>query len=169
MKRYLEIGKIVNTHGLRGAVKVVPWCDDPEFLCEMETLYLGEKHLPVTITDARTQKGNVVLQLKGTDTVEVAESLRGQILYLDREDVELADGVYFIQDLIGLRVLDADTAACYGTLSDVLQTGANDVYEVTDEAGKTVLIPAIPDVVQETDLENGTMTIRPLEGLFDAN
>ena len=167
MKQYLEIGKIVNVHGLRGDVKVVPWCDDPEFLCEFVKLYLVREHKPVQVADARLQQVNVQLRLEGVSTVEEAEKLRGHILYMDRDEVELEEGVYFIQDLIGLEVLDADTGASYGKLTDVLQTGANDVYEVRDESGKTVLIPAIPDVVLETDLDAGTMQIRPLEGLFD--
>jgi 16S rRNA processing protein RimM len=163
MKQYLEIGKIVNVHGLRGDMKVVPWCDDPEFLCEFDTLYLGKAQKPVTVTAARLQKGNVLLHLEGVDTVEEAEK------YMDRDEVELEEGVYFIQDLIGLEVLDVDTGKSYGKLTDVMQTGANDVYEVKDADGKTVLIPAIPDVVQETDLDGGVMRIRPLEGLFDAD
>lgn len=110
-----------------------------------------------------------MLHLEGVDTVEAAEQLRNQVLYMDRDEVELEEGVYFIQDLIGLEVLDADTGKSYGKLSDVMQTGANDVYEIKDETGKTVLIPAIPDVVQETDLDGGVMRIRPLEGLFDAD
>ena len=169
MKQYLEIGKIVNVHGLRGDVKVVPWCDEPEFLSEFDTLYLGKAQKPVNVTAARLQKGNVLLHLEGVDTVEAAEQLRNQVLYMDRDEVELEEGVYFIQDLIGLEVLDADTGKSYGKLSDVMQTGANDVYEIKDEIGKTVLIPAIPDVVQETDLDGGVMRIRPLEGLFDAD
>ena len=82
--------------------------------------------------------------------------------------MELEEGVYFIQDLIGLSVLDADSGEVYGELTDVLQTGANDVYEVTGTE-RTILIPAIPDVIIETNLEAGTMRIRPLEGLLDAN
>ena len=171
MKQYLEIGKIVNVHGLRGDMKVVPWCDDPEFLCEFDTLYLGKAQKPVTVTAARLQKGNVLLHLEGVDTVEEAEKLRNQVLYMDRDEVDLKlpEGHYFIQDLIGLEVLDVDTGKSYGKLTDVMQTGANDVYEVKDADGKTVLIPAIPDVVQETDLDGGVMRIRPLEGLFDAD
>lgn len=169
MKQYLEIGKIVNVHGLRGDVKVVPWCDDPEFLCEFDTLYLGKEYKPMEVTAARLQKNNVLLHLKGVETVEEAEKLRNQVLYMDRDEVELEEGVYFIQDLMGLVVLDADSGESYGKLTDVLQTGANDVYEVRDETGKTVLIPAIPDVVLETDLAAGVMRIRPLEGLFDAD
>lgn len=169
MKQYLEIGKIVNVHGLRGDVKVVPWCDDPAFLCEFETLYLGETHRSVTVTGARIQKGNVLLHLDGIETVEDAEKLRSQVLYMDRDEVELDEGVYYIQDLIGLEVMDADTGESYGTLTDVLQTGANDVYEIKDAVGKALYIPAIPDVVLKTDLQDGKMQIRPLEGLLDAN
>ncbi len=169
MKQYLEIGKIVNVHGLRGDVKVVPWCDDPAFLCEFETLYLGETHRSVTVTGARIQKGNVLLHLDGIETVEDAEKLRSQVLYMDRDEVELDEGVYYIQDLIGLEVMDADTGESYGTLTDVLQTGANDVYEIKDAVGKALYIPAIPDVVLKTDLQDGRMQIRPLEGLLDAN
>lgn len=169
IKQYLEIGKIVNTHGLRGDLKVVPWCDDPELLCEFDTLYLGNSFRAVEITAARVQKGCVLLHIDGVNTTEEANQLRGQVLYIDRDEVELEEGTYFIQDLIGLKVLDADTNQCYGRLTDVLQTGANDVYEVKEETGKTILIPAIPDVVLETNLEEGVMLIRPLEGLFDAD
>ncbi len=168
MKQYLEIGKIVNVHGLRGDVKVVPWCDDPEFLCEFDTLYMGKDYSAVEITAARLQKNNVLLHLNGVDTVEEAQKLRGQILYMNRDEVELDEGVYFIQDLIGLKVTDADNGRAYGKLTDVIQTGANDVYEVTADDGTTVLIPAIPDVIVETNINMGVMTIRPLEGLFDA-
>ena len=111
----------------------------------------------------------MLLDLEGVDSVEEAEKLRNQVLYMDRDEVELEEGVYFIQDLIGLEVLDVDTGKSYGKLTDVMQTGANDVYEVKDADGKTGLIPAIPDVVQETDLDGGVMRMRPLEGLFDAD
>jgi len=169
MKDYLEIGKIVTVHGLRGDVKVQPWCDSPEFLCAFPVLYLGKEKKEVEVLDARVQKNMAILRLDGYETVEQAETLRNQMLYLHREDVELEEGTYFVQDLIGLGVLDADSGVSYGTLKDVLQTGANDVYVVQPEGGKEVLIPAIPDVVVETDLEAGCMKIRPLEGLLDAN
>ena len=130
MKSYLEIGKIVTLHGLRGDVKVQPWCDDAEFLCEFPVLYLGKEKKEVEVSHARPQKNMVLLHLEGYDTPEQAETLRNQILYLNREDVELEEGTYFIQDLIGLDVIDADNGTAYGTLKDVLQTGANDVYVV---------------------------------------
>lgn len=169
MKDYLEIGKIVTVHGLRGDVKVQPWCDSPEFLCAFPILYLGKEKKEVEVLNARIQKNMVILRLDGYETLEQAETLRNQMLYLHREDVELEEDTYFVQDLIGLDVLDADSNVSYGTLKDVLQTGANDVYVVQSESGKEVLIPAIPDVVVETNLEYGCMKIRPLEGLLDAN
>ncbi|MBO5226578.1 MAG: 16S rRNA processing protein RimM [Ruminococcus sp.] len=169
-KEYLEIGKIVNVHGLRGDVKVMPWCDDPELLCEFDSLYIDRDKKEIFIEDARVFKNTVIMRFEGCGTVEAAEKLRNKILYIHRDDLELEEGVYFIQDLIGLEVIDADTGKVYGTLKDVSQTGANDVYEVRDEEQKkSYWIPAIPQVVVETDIDGGVMKIRPLEGLLDAN
>ena len=167
MKKYLEIGKIVSTHGLKGEVRVQPWCDSSDFLCEFETLYFDEGKKSVDIIRARVQKNVVIMQLDGVDTVEEAQNLRNKILYMDRDDVELDEGTYFIQDLIGLVCIDADGGGEIGKITDVLETGANDVYEITSAEGKKYLIPAIPDVVLETDLDGNTMTIRKMEGLFD--
>ena len=167
MKQYLEIGKIVNVHGLRGVVKVQPWCDSAEDLCAFETLYLGKEHKPVTVKDATVQKYMVLMKLEGVDTVEQAVKLCNRIRPMNRDDVELEEGTYFIQDLIGLAVLDADTGKEYGKISDVLQTGANDVYEITTPEGKQLLVPVIPDVVLAVDLDTERVTIRPLKGLFD--
>ncbi len=166
-KQYLEIGKIVTVHGLGGIVKVQPWCDDAEFLCEFEVLYRGKEAVPMEIERASVQKNMVLVKFKGVNTVEQAQALRNSILYMDREDVELEEGTYFIQDLIGLSVSDADTGADYGKIADVLQTGANDVYLLRDETGKERLVPVIPDVVTEIEPEQGYVKIRPLKGLFD--
>ncbi len=166
-KQYLEIGKIVSIHGLNGTVKVQPWCDDPAFLCEFDTLYRGKLHTPVNITKAAVQKNMVLLKLEGVDTPEQAEALRGTVLFMNREDVELDDDTYFIQDLIGAAVVDADDGHEYGKLTDVLQTGANDVYTVKTAEGKELLVPVIPDVVLNVDLDADRITIRPLKGLFD--
>lgn len=170
-KEFLEIGKIVNVHGLKGDVKVMPWCDDPEFLCEFESLYFGKTHESRDITAARVFKNTVILHVDGCDSIEQAERLRGTVLYIHRDEVELEEGVYFVQDLIGLNVVNADDETLvYGVLKDVQQTGANDVYEIrNEEMNKTYWIPAIPDVIIETDVDGGIMKIRPLEGLLDAN
>ena len=170
-KRYLEIGKITNVHGLAGEVKVYPWCDDAAFLCSFDVLYTDRNgRNSVEIERARIQQNMVIMKLAGVTDRDAAEKLRGTVLYMDREDVELDEGCYFVQDLIGLEVRDADTDKIWGVIRDVMQTGANDVYSIWNEAEKRdYLVPAIPDVVLETNIEAGTMTIRPLEGLFDAD
>lgn len=170
-KRYLEIGKITNVHGLAGEVKVYPWCDDAAFLCSFSLLYTDRNgKSSVSVERARIQQNMVIMKLNGVTTRDQAEKLRGTVLYMDRDDVELDEGCYFIQDLIGLEVRDADTGRIWGVIRDVMQTGANDVYSIwNNEEKQEYLVPAIPDVVLETDIEAGTMTIRPLEGLFDAD
>ncbi len=168
MKEFLETGKIVNIHGLRGDVKIMPWSDDAEFLCEFDVLYYGKDKQAFEVEHARVHKNTVLAKFKGIDTPEAANKLRNSIVYIDRDDIELEEGTYFIADLIGLTVKDVDTGEEYGTVKDVFQTGANDVYEIVKD-GKTCYVPAIPDVIIETDIENKLLLIRPLEGLFDEN
>lgn len=166
MEQYLEIGKVVSTHGLRGELRVDPWCDSPQFLCQFKTLYLkkGETKLSV---NSRPHKTIAIVKAKGIDTIEEAEKLRGKVLYINRSDAKLAPGEYFIQDLMGLDVIDIDTNENYGKITDVLKTGANDVYQVTDEDKKDYLIPVIDDVVKEIDINGGKVLIKPLKGIFD--
>jgi len=167
MKDFLEIGKIVTVQGLNGEVKVQPWCDSPDFLCEFEELYFANGEEIITIQKARTQKNTVILKIEGCDTVEQAAKLRNKILYINKADIELEEGTYFVQDLIGLEVIDVDTNFSYGEIIDVTQTGANDVYHIKSKAGKMYYIPAIASVVIQTNIDDGKMLIRPLKGLFD--
>ncbi|MCI6006848.1 MAG: ribosome maturation factor RimM [Ruminococcus sp.] len=166
MEQYLEIGKVVSTHGLRGELRVDPWCDSPQFLCQFKTLYLkkGETKLSVS---SRPHKTIAIVKAKGIDTIEEAEKLRGKVLYINRSDAKLAPGEYFIQDLMGLDVINIDTNENYGKITDVLKTGANDVYQVTDKDKKDYLIPVIDDVVKEIDINGGKVLIKPLKGIFD--
>ena len=153
IKDYLEIGQIVGTHGVRGELRVQPWCDSPEFFKKFKTLYYdahGEKSVGVVCCD----------------TVEKAASLRGKVLYMRRSDAHLKKGDWFIAELIGCRAEDANSGKVYGTVTDVSQTGANDVWHITDDNGTETLIPAIPDVVSNVDVENGIVLITPLKGLF---
>ncbi|HIZ55241.1 MAG TPA: ribosome maturation factor RimM [Firmicutes bacterium] len=167
-KRFLETGQIVTTHGIAGAVKVRPWCDTPDFLTEFETLYFDHGKVPMQVENARVFKDMVLIKFAGVSDMTAAQKLRGRVIYADREDIILPEGSYFIQDLIGLSVVDADQPAhCYGRLTEVIQPGANDVYTVRTPEGKDVLIPVIPDVVIRTDLAEGKLYIRPLKGLFD--
>ncbi len=165
-KQFLEIGQIVNTHGLKGDVRVDPWCDGPEFICNFKKLYKKDGSA-VEIERARVQKNVAVVKIKGVDSVEQADLLRRTVLYVNRDDVQLDEGVFFIQDILGCEVRDADSDALYGKVTDIIKTGANDVYQVTDDDGKNYLVPVIDDVVIATDIDSGVITIRPLKGIFD--
>ena len=163
-KEYLEAGKIVNTHGIKGEVKIMPYTDVPELLCEFDRLFLNKQE--IFIERSRVAKNMVIAKFEGVDTPEQAEKLRNKILYMHRDDLELDDDTYFIQDLIGIEVKDVETGVIYGKITDVMQTGANDVY-VIKGADREYLIPAIADVVVSTDIDNNIMTIKVLDGLFD--
>lgn len=166
--RFLETGQIVGTHGVRGEVRVHPWSDSPAFLTGLKRLYLDrEGQTALTVTAARVHGNLVLVKFRGVDDIPAAEALRGKVVYCDRRDAKLEEGSWFVQDLLGCAVLDADTGAAYGTLTEVTKTGANDVWEVTGPGGKKTLIPAIPDVVIDVDPAGERVTIRPLKGLFD--
>lgn len=166
-KDYLETGKVVGAHGVRGELRVQAWCDSPDFLTKFKRLYLSADGSGVLeILSARAHGNLVLVKARGVDTIEEAERLRGKTLYLRRGDVTLEEGRYFVQDLIGCRVLDADSEEPLGTVTEVSQTGANDVWHIAKD-GKEYLIPAIPDVVLAVDTEAGTVVIRPLKGIFD--
>ena len=166
-KQYLECGKIVTTHGVTGEIKVQPWCNTPEELAEIATLYLDGGKTSLEVQRSRVHKNMTLLKLKGVDSIEQAQTLRGKILWANRNDIPLEEGENFIQDLIGMTVVDADDGHTYGTLSDVSETGANDVYHITFSDGTIRLAPVIPQVVISTDIDSGVMRIRPLKGLFD--
>ena len=117
------------------------------------------------MTLSRPHGNMIIAKIEGIDTPEAAQSLRNRILYMDRADATLPEGSYFVADLIGLEIYD-EAGKLYGKLSDVLKTGANDVYEIKD-GDKAYYIPAIPSVVLSTDIEGGKMVIWPMEGLFE--
>lgn len=164
-KEYLEAGKIVTTHGIRGEVKIMPYTDTPELLCEFDRLFIGKDKAEIYIDRARVAKNMVIAKIEGIDTVEAAEKYRNKVLFMHRDDLELDEDTYFIQDLIDMEAKDADSGFVYGKITDVLQNGANDVYVIKGD--REYLVPAIPDVVISTDIDSNIMLIRPLEGLFD--
>lgn len=164
-KEYLEAGKIVTTHGIRGEVKIMPYTDTPELLCEFDRLFIGKDKAEIYIDRARVAKNMVIAKIEGIDTVEAAEKYRNKVLFMHRDDLELDEDTYFIQDLIDMEVQDADSGFVYGKITDVLQNGANDVYVIKGD--REYLVPAIPDVVISTDIDSNIMQIRPLDGLFD--
>lgn len=166
-KQFLDTGKIVGTHGIRGEVRIEPWCDSPEFLCAFKRLYLDERGETFIDVKSRPHKNITLSKIKGVDTIEAAERYRGRIVYINREDIRLDEGVNFVQDLIGLEVKDADSGKIYGKISDVLRTGANDVYEITGTDGKEYLAPVIDEVVADIDIDGGYILIHPMKGIFD--
>lgn len=166
-KQYLDSGKIVGTHGIKGEVRIEPWCDSPEFLCAFKKLYLDEKGQTFIEVKSRPHKNITLAKIKGVDTIEAAEKLRGKIIYINRDDITLDEGVNFVQDLIGLEVRDAENGTVYGKITDVLRTGANDVYEITDSNNKKYLAPVIDEVVEEINVDGGFVLIRPMKGIFD--
>lgn len=164
----LEVGQVVSTQGIHGEVRVNPWSDSPEFLLQFDYIYFEKDGKPVAIEQSRIQKNVVVIKFEGIDTVEEAQKLRNQILYIDKSEVVLGKNTYFVQDLIGLTVIDHDdNSKVYGTISEVSETGANDVYHIKAGNGKMYYIPAIKKVVITTNITQGNMTIRPIEGLFE--
>lgn len=166
-KRYIETGMIVGTHGIKGEMRVQPWCDSPEFLTKFKSLYLDENgEKVVKILSSRAHKNIVLIKADGVDTIESAEALRGKTLYLNRDDASLPKGTFFQCDLFGCEVFDADSGEPYGKISDVSVTGANDVWHIKKD-GKEYLIPSIPDVVARVDIDNERIEIRPLKGIFD--
>lgn len=169
IKEFLEIGEIVGTHGIRGEMRLNPWCDSPEFVTKFKTLYYDSNGSCAAQIKAARPHGNIVLlSIKDIDTVEKAQKMRGKVLYMKRSDAKLPDGTYFIAELIGCTVYDADNPEkVYGTLTDVSETGANDVWHIKNSEGKEYLIPSIPDVVIETDVAENRVVIRPLKGIFD--
>ena len=149
-------------------MRVDPWCDDSSFIKGFKRLYLdenGEKELKVL--SCRPHGNITLLMLDGIDTIEAAAAMRGKVLYMCRKDAKLPKGRYFVSELIGCEVFDADDESkTYGTLSDVSYTGANDVCHIKTTDGKEYLIPCIPDVVIDTDIYEGIMKIRPIKGIF---
>lgn len=160
--RFLEAGQIVNTHGIRGEVKIVPWCDSPDFLCQFSTLYLDGQ--PIGVRAARVHKGNVLASLEGVDSVEAAMALKGKVLHIDRTGVVLPEGRHFLADLMGLRVLDAATGEELGVVADVLTPPAHEVYVVRGP-GREYLIPAVDEFLIETNVDRGFLRVKLIEGM----
>ena len=165
--RYLEVGKIVGTHGVKGATRVQVWADDNDFLKQFKYLYTSDSgDGKLTVLKVQPHGNISIVTFKGVDSIEQAESFRNTVLYMDRKNVKLPEGRYFITDLIGVTVYDADNGAVYGKITDVSATGANDVWHITKQ-DKEYLIPVIDEVLISVDIEKESAFIRPLKGNFD--
>lgn len=162
----LEVGEIVNTHGLRGEVKIVPWTDTPNVFEDIKHIYLNNGNI-LTVKGVKYQKNNIIVKFAEISDIDEAMKYKGQVLSADRSELgELPEGVYYVADLIGMRVI-TDAGEGLGTVSDVIQTGANDIYEVKRKGEKPLLIPVIDDVVLDVDTESSVITVHLMEGLLD--
>ncbi len=127
----IETGKIINTHGIKGELKVLPWCDTAEKFYDFKNLYLKSK-TSLEIENVRIHKDNVIIKFKNIDSIDQAEKYKNYILYADKDDFELDNDSFFIKDLINIEVFDNDTGEFYGSISEVLQNGAKDVFVIND-------------------------------------
>lgn len=160
----IEVGKIVNTHGIRGDVKINPFMDDVEAFRKFKYLYVKDNK--VKVKGVKFVKNNPIVSLEGTDSVEKAELLRNTPVYIDEEMLpELSDNEFYIKDIINLNVETKD-GEYLGKITDVFKTGSNDVYEILKEDGKKFLIPAISQVVKEINIKENKVTVELLEGLL---
>lgn len=167
MKQFLEVGMVNNTHGIRGELKFTLWCDDINYLKQLNVLYLDDKgEKPVKIISVRPQKNIAILKLENINTIEQAEELKGRVLYCNRDDAVIDEDANYIADLIGCYVVDVDTEEEYGQVKDVLNYGSCDIYDI-ESWGKHTLIPATPDIVKEINTEYQVIRIKKMKGLFD--
>lgn len=160
MNEFLDCGQIVNTHGVHGEVRIVPWADSPDFLRQFSTLYVDGA--PKKVLSARVHKGSVIAKLDGVDTVEGAMLLKGKTVQLRRADAKLPEGAFFLADIIGLDVVD-EAGEKLGTLKEVLSPSRQQVYVVAGE--REILIPAVPEFILETNIEGGYLKVRLIEGM----
>ena len=169
MEELLQVGVITTTHGVRGEVKVFPTTDDPARFKKLKKVILddGKSRREVEIRSVRFFKNMVILSFQGIDTMNDAEKLRQAKLFVTRENaVKLKKDEYFIADLIGLKVVTEDGES-FGTLKDVLATGANDVYVVERPDASEVLLPAIKECILNVDMEQGCISVHIMDGLLD--
>ena len=169
MEQLLQVGVITQTHGVHGEVKVFPTTDDPERFLDLEYVFLdtGREKKKLTIQSVKFFKQFVILKFKGINNINDIERYKRCPLLVDRENaVELEEDEYFIADMIGMNVLTED-GEIFGTLKDVIETGANDVYIINNKKHGEVLIPAIKECILDVNVKEGRMLVHLMEGLID--
>ena len=165
--QFLECGKIVNTHGIRGGLELESWCDSPKDLASLKKVFLknGADYKCYKVKKASIFKQFVLFELDGVNDIDTAMTLKNRIVFADRDDISIDEDAFFLADIIGLPVFDISNGEKIGTLSDVLNLGASDLYEIDTEKGKK-LIPAVDEFIKEIDLEKGIF-VSLIEGMLD--
>lgn len=165
---YPECGKIINTHGCHGGVKIEPWCDSPEVFCALPAVYLreGGELRSLRLRSSSVFSGRFVFaELEGIETMEQAETLRGKVLHARREDLHIPEGALLIAEMKGMKVYHVESGALLGTLADVIHPANTDIYVIRTEGGE-VMVPVVPEFVKRVD-ENEGIFLAPIEGMFD--
>ena len=166
-KEYIECGKIINTHGCAGGLKAEPWCNDEKDLADLKRVFFlkNGSYTEYKVTKSSIFKQFVLLNLESIDDMDKAMLLKGEIIYAARDDFNLKDGEFFIADMIGLDVIDVDNGKKYGTLFEIINRGASDIYVIKTENGER-MIPAVDEFIISIDIDKGIF-IRTIEGLLD--
>lgn len=163
---YIIVGKIVNTHGIRGEIKLYPYTDDIERFSDLETIYIGSEKLPAEIENVKYNKNMVLLKLKEFNNINEVLKFKEELVFIDEIDkVELSEDDYFIYQLIDCEVFDLD-GKHLGYVEDVLQNSSNDVYIIKDKE-KEYLIPAIKEFIKEVNILEKRIVIDPIEGMIE--
>ncbi len=167
-KQYLECGRVCGAHGVRGVLKIEPWCDSPKVLAGAKRVFLAEKDgifKEIKIISASVSGSSVLMTLDGINDRDMAIAMRNTLLYLHRDDIPVNDGAMLIADMIGLAVIDADTGRLYGEIKDVTEAVRGLLYTVSTESGD-VYYPSGKEFIKEIDAEKG-MFITPIPGFFE--
>ena len=159
-QQFIEAGRIVNTHGVTGELKIEVWLDSPRFLRRFPRVFIGGKEY--RLLSGKVQKSFLIAGLEGVEDVNAAMALKGKTITVDRDDVRLPEGSFYVQDILGAAVVD-EQGAQIGTLADVWERPAHNVYVVRGETEH--LIPAVPEFILKTDVEAGVITVHMIEGL----
>lgn len=160
MEKYLEAGKIINTHGVKGEIKLEPWTDSADFLRRFHTFYIDGK--AVRVMSSRVHKSFLIAKLEGVEDVNTAMTLKNRMVYFDRDEAKLEKGQYFIQDIIGAEVRD-ENGGVLGRLTDVMDMPAGNIYVVTGD--REIMIPAVPEFILNTDVKAGVIVVRLIDGM----
>lgn len=169
-QKYLECGKAVSTHGVRGTLRLESYCDEPEVLAKLRKMYIknksGEYEL-MKVRAASVQKSMVLCTFESITTLDDAIKYKGTIFYADREDMKLPENAVFVADIVGLDVFDSETGEKYGVLNEVITPGGRDVYVVNDVRGGSFMIPAVPEFIKniECDGEKAGIYVSLIEGI----
>ena len=166
-EKYLECGKIINTHGVRGNVKIESWCDSVDVLCSLPCIYIKKRDefIRYNIVSGSEHKKCALIKLEGVDDMDAALLLKNRTVYADRDNIPLPEDAAFIVDMLGLDVFESGTDRKLGVLEDVFESVASDIYVVKTEKGE-VLVPAVDEFIDEIDVKRG-IWISPISGMFD--